>query len=136
MNAANDIKKLISSLTAVRTYPNSISHCPIFGLSDLTDKQLQQISIASNDKICYECENLNKSLVEIKRFASNNSADEDTIYDIEIAEKDIIDYKKHLMRDCQQKKAKVFAFESLDEENGFWLKDYCQKVLPSKFSEG
>ena len=118
------------------TYPNSISHCPIFALSDLTNKQLQQISIAPNDKICYECENLNKSLVEIKRLASNNSADEDTIYDIEIAEKDIIDYKKHLMRDCQQKKAKVFAFESLDEETGFWLKDYCQKVLPSKFREG
>ena len=40
------------------------------------------------------------------------------------------------MRDCQQKKAKVFAFESFDEETGFWLKDYCQKVLPSKFREG
>ena len=40
------------------------------------------------------------------------------------------------MRDAQQKKAKIDAFKLLDKETGFWLKDFCQKILPAKFREG
>ena len=57
------------------------------------------------------------------------------LYDINMAIKDINDYVKHLMRDVQQKKAKTFCFDQLDNSTGFWLKDFCQKLLPTKFRE-
>lgn len=37
--------------------------------------------------------------------------------------------------DAQQKKAKAFAFDSLDEASCFWLKDNCQRIMPMKFHE-
>ena len=40
------------------------------------------------------------------------------------------------MCDAQQKQAKAMAIHLLDEESAFWLRDYCQKVLPPKFCEG
>ena len=32
--------------------------------------------------------------------------------------------------------AKTKIFELLDKKTGFWLKDFCQKILPAKFGEG
>ena len=49
---------------------------------------------------------------------------------------DIRLYVTHLIQDVQQKNAKTFAFDRLDEASCFWLKDYCQKILPVKFCEG
>ena len=62
-------------------------------------------------------------------------ADEDTVYELEAAKKNIIDCLKHLIRDAQQKKAKEYAFANLKENTAFWLRDFCQKVLPVKFWE-
>ena len=42
---------------------------------------------------------------------------------------------QHQIRDAQQKLAKVTVFQNLDKVTGFWLKDYCQKVLPAKYRE-
>lgn len=42
----------------------------------------------------------------------------------------------HLIRDAQQKKAKIYCFDLLDDKNCFWLKDYSQKNLPVHFQEG
>ena len=62
--------------------------------------------------------------------------DQDTNYDVEIAVQNKHEYIKHLMRDSQQKKAKYEAFDKLSESTGFWLKDFCQKIIPVKFREG
>ena len=35
----------------------------------------------------------------------------------------------------QQKLAKTNAFELLSESTAFWLKDYCQKILPAKIKK-
>ena len=51
------------------------------------------------------------------------------MYDIDVAIKDIFDYIRHLMRDSQQKKAKIAAFAQLDTETGFWL-----RLLPETYS--
>ena len=40
------------------------------------------------------------------------------------------------MCDAQQKKAKSFGFDQLDDETCLWLKDFSQKILPIKFREG
>ena len=62
--------------------------------------------------------------------------DQDTEYGVEIAVENIHGYIKHLMRDSQQKKVKSEAFDKLSESAGFWLKDFCQKIIPLKFKEG
>ena len=54
------------------------------------------------------------------------------MYDINIAVRDIILYFQHLMHDAQQKKAKSFCFDQLDDETYFWLNDFSQKILPMK----
>ena len=61
---------------------------------------------------------------------------QDTNYDAEIAVQNMHEYTKHLMKDSQQKKAKFEAFDKLSESAGFWLKDFCQKMIPLKFREG
>ena len=40
------------------------------------------------------------------------------------------------MCDAQQKKAKSFGFDQLDDEICLWLKNFSQKILPLKFKEG
>ena len=55
--------------------------------------------------------------------------------ELETVQKNIIDYLKHLIRDAQQKKAKKYVFANLKENTAFWLRDFCQKVLPVKFQE-
>ena len=40
------------------------------------------------------------------------------------------------MCDAQQKKAKLFGFDQVDDETCLWLKDFSQKILSIEFSEG
>ena len=58
------------------------------------------------------------------------------MYDINIPTKDILEYIKHLACDVQQRKVKAYAFKNLNEETVFWLRSYCQKVIPMRFHEG
>ena len=60
----------------------------------------------------------------------------DTKYDLETAIKDVHSYMKHLMKDAQQKRAKIDAFTNLSDNTAFWLKDFCQKILPVRYREG
>ena len=55
---------------------------------------------------------------------------------MQVAIADVVAYMKHQMCDAQQKQAKAMAINLLDEESAFWVKDYFQKVLSSKFREG
>ena len=89
-----------------------------------------------SDEVCEDCNGLCKALQGISDVAISYKVTEDTMYDINIAIKDIIEYVKHLMRDGQQRKAKYDAFSLLDHDTGFWIKDFAQKVLPVKFREG
>ena len=43
---------------------------------------------------------------------------------------------KHLIRDHQQRKAKAYCFDNLEEDEAFWLKDFAQKVIPIRYREG
>ena len=87
--------------------------------------------------MCFNCFELFKGFQKIQEHLSTNPlADSDTIYHVDNAVKDIIDYMKHLMRDAQQKKAKTHCFNRLEEDSAFWLKDFCQKILPVRFRKG
>ena len=87
--------------------------------------------------MCFDCFELFKEFQKIQQHLSTNPlADSDSIYDVDNAIKDIINYMKHLMRDAQQKKGKTQCFNRLEDDSAFWLKDFCQKILPVKFREG
>ena len=83
---------------------------------------------------CNECIEIFSCLKDVEGLVKEG--DDDMIYDVSVAIEDIKTYIKHQVRDAQQKLAKVLAFQSIDEETAFWLKDYCQKVLPTKYHEG
>ena len=111
------------------------SHNPLDALSDPDNLNLQ-CSYTLNDEVnCKECYDLRHSIDSLSETAIECKADEDTIYEPETAKKNIIDYLKHLIRDAQQKKAKKYVFANLKENTAFWLRDFCQKVLPVKFQE-
>ena len=113
-----------------------LSHCPEFALSDSSDSYLQEMTNISRAEVCNDCFDLSSAMAAVRKMENEHNADADTLYDIEIAIKDIYDYVKHLMRDCKQRKAKSYAFDHLDEETAFFFKDFCQKVLPTRFREG
>lgn len=58
------------------------------------------------------------------------------LYDMDASIKQIQDWRRHLLRDAQQNKAKTFAMDSLDECTGLWLSDWSQKILPVMYREG
>ena len=110
------------------------SHSTSFALSDAADPDLNQTFDNQGD--CADCTDLISSLNKIKDVVSQSN-DDDLLYDTSIAIADVENYMKHQIRDAQQKLAKAMAFDLLEQnENGFWLKDFCQKILPAKFREG
>ena len=60
----------------------------------------------------------------LSEIAGECKPDEDTMYELETAKKNIIDYLKDLMGDTQQNKAKEYAFANLKENISFWLRDF------------
>ena len=104
-------------------------------LSDLKNKKLQVSSEQVMDETCKYCVEL-WEVTDAVRVIREASESLEAHYDINTAIEDLELYVNHLIRDVQQKKAKAFAFDSLDEASCFWLKDYCQKILPMKFREG
>ena len=87
-----------------------------------------------NDEVnCKDSYDLCHSIDSLSEIAIVCKADEDTMYELETAKKNIIDYLKHLIRDAQQKKAKEYAFANLKENTAFSLTDFCLNVLPVKF---
>ena len=71
----------------------------------------------------------------ISQIAETEGTDED-VYDINSSIDAVVRYMKHLMRDHQQRKAKAYCFDNLEEDEAFWLKDFAQKVIPIRYREG
>ena len=86
--------------------------------------------------MCNDCVQLWQAINDVSELADKSTPINQ--YDTKTAIADIKAYVSHLIRDVQQQKAKVYAFSCLekDETALFWLKDYCQKVIPMKFREG
>ena len=103
-------------------------------MSDQKNKQLVAKSSIST-LLCKDCYELCEVLQKCNDLAAE-SGDDDKIYDVGLAVKSIIEYMKHKIRDAQQKKGKVDAFEIVSCTVTFWLKDFAQKILPVKYREG
>ena len=111
------------------------SHNPLHALSHPDNLNLQCSYTLNDEANCKEYYDLCHSIDSLSEIAIECKADEDTMHELETAKKNIIDYLKHLIRDVQLKKAKEYAFANLKENTAFWLRDFCQNVLPKKFRE-
>ena len=107
------------------------SHNPLFALSTPEEQCCPDIT----DEVCVDCNNLMSALYKIQQIAAAESS-EDVQYDINKSIDAIIKYMQHQMRDSQQRRAKSFCFDNLDDVTAFWLKDFAQKVLPQRYREG
>ena len=107
------------------------SHNSAFALNTSEEEP----SLDVGDNFCQDCFDLASALQKCLEIASSEGVD-DSIYDINRWVDDIIKYWKHQIRDYQQRQAKTFCFEQLDEDTAFWLKDFGQKVLPVRYREG
>lgn len=140
-------KELVSSLEKGKRYLKTsypqhciedsdiASHSINYGISDPKCKELQESHNISG-RVCQDCFDLCHTMTKVKNLAEQLGAEEDTVYDINIAIKNIQEYVCHIMRDAQQKNAKDWCMENLTETSGFWLKDFCQKIIPVQFREG
>ena len=136
-------KKLLHRLKCAKRYLKSkfqshcstesqiVSHNPRFALSSPQEEPCLDIS----DEICADCYNLISVLQLLENEAMTHGT-EDEQYDVKQSIESIIKYMKHQMRDFQQRHAKSFCFNNLDEATAFWLKDFAQKILPQSYREG
>lgn len=53
-------------------------------------------------------------------------------WEVENSSLKILEWQKHIMRGEQQSKARSSAFKELSSTQALWVRDFAQKVLPSK----
>ena len=111
------------------------SHSTAFPLSDTTDSDLSQLSQVIHEEDCADFVELISAINQVRDLVLE-SKDKDLLYDFNVAAAHVEAYIKHQIHGMQQKLAKINAFDLLDESTAFWLKDYCQKILPAKYREG
>ena len=136
-NITNYIK-LNYRIICLQTCDRTNSHCPIYAVSDLKCDKLSQKCKKRHNKSCSNSCNILEIFSQIKQFCDkelNQELKEDFLYDINTIEEDIGLYMKHIIRDCQQEKAKQDVLEHLGNNDIFWIKDWSQKFLPQMFRE-
>ena len=94
---------------------------------------MQKIVEIEKNNFCQDSHDLHNAIAAINDIAKENLVDQSNIHDINIVAKDLLEYIKHLVCDVQQRKEKAHIFQNLNEETIFWLRDYCQKVIPVTF---
>ena len=118
------------------TYSSVSSHCVPLPLSNTAANSLQEIVEIEKNNICQDCHDLHNATADVYDSVKENLNDQSTVYDINIAVKDILQYIKYLVCDVQQRIAKTHAFANLNEETVLWLRGYCKKVISVRFHEG
>ncbi|XP_047137621.1 uncharacterized protein LOC124814116 [Hydra vulgaris] len=87
---------------------NISSHSSKHALSDPSEKNLQSNTEIS-EVICADCYDFSKAIEMIKELTTQNSDDADSIYDLEIAVKDVFNYIKHLILNRKRQKSKLLS---------------------------
>lgn len=111
------------------------SHCIKHALSHPTDKDLFSKCDKIHNSICAECLRLIDCIDVLKRKViqlPSSHRREVALYEIDNAQKKIINWQKHIMRGVQQAKARVNVLQNLDAITALWIRDFAQKYLPTK----
>ena len=141
MKKLQKLLRKVSSISKLNIYWTALltlllkTHNINFALSDPKNKKLQVPSEQVMDETCKDFVQL-WEVIDAVRVIGEASESLEARSDIKTATEDMKLYVNQIIWDIQQKKAKAFAFDSLDEASCFWLKHYCQKILPMTFREG
>lgn len=117
-------------------------HCRKFALSDSLDKDFQCSCSHQHNVVCPKCDDLKKLFVDMKalidslstRFYSHDQKD-DLTYDLVEAEKQIFEWKGHILRSINQETAKEEIVENLNENSALIVMDWAMKFLQLKYRE-
>lgn len=117
-------------------------HCKMYAHSDPKDKELQQTCPHEHLMKREECENLKFVIKDIEDKVQNlcehsftKERQEDMLYDLKQAAKDIFDWKSHIMRSANQEDGKQDVLQHLDENSVLVVMDWAMKFLPRKYRE-
>ena len=115
-------------------------HCRNFALSDNSDDAFKVECDHVNDSVCNSCESLKIVLREMEdqirkehiAFYSNDHQ-EDILYDLVKAKQSILDWKAHILRSCNQEKAKQDLLQNLTTSEAIIVMDWAMKFQQMKF---
>lgn len=112
-----------------------MSHCINHGLSHPKDKELFSSCDKNHDRFCLECLNLVTCLASIRLKINQlpiSHEKEVAEWEVENATFKIFAWQKHILRGAQQSKARSTAFTELGPTKAIWIRDYAEKVIPTK----
>lgn len=117
-------------------------HCHAFALSDNADESLKIECDHAHDTVCKDCEVLKSVIQEIEEqvrsetiaFYSQEHRD-DVLYDLGMAKRSILDWKAHILRSCNQEKAKQDILQTLNTTEAIIVMDWAMKFQQIKFRE-
>ena len=87
-----------------------------------------------HNSVCYGCLNQVNTFATIRDFLMKME-DQWLQHKFELAVKDVLEYKKHIVRAIHQDRAKADLMERLSTEEVLLIFDYAMKFLPQKFRE-
>lgn len=112
-----------------------ISHCIDHALSHPTDNDFLSECSKTHDQNCAECVKVVESIALLRlKLNQLPSSHEREVAEWEVAnaEQKIMQWQKHILRGVQQSKARAKSFKELGPTHALWVRDYAQKVLPTK----
>ena len=117
-------------------------HCCNFALSDISDDAFKVECNHVHDAVCSNFEFLKNILREMEDQKRNvdiafysKDHQEDILYDFVRAKQNILDWKAHILRSCNQEKAKQDLLQNLNTSEAIVVMDWAMKFQQMKFRE-
>ena len=115
----------------------TISHCIAHALSDPENEYLSKAchSMSCHESMCTQCDLLFEVINSILSLTANLDIIEkaDVLYDATLTKNNIFKWLQHITHYAQQDKAKQHCLESLSNQTGLLIWDYCQKSFTTGF---
>lgn len=149
MNSLDKSKKeiVLPWLQKAKTYLNArfrlhceddslcLTHCLSHALSHPTDPALVSKCTQQHTEVCSECLNITTSIDFIEKeveLLPDTHAKAVLIEDTKTAKAKILEWQRHILRAVKQDKARDAAFKDLTSTEALWIRDFAQKINPSK----
>ena len=117
-------------------------HCRNFALSYNSDDAFKVECNHVHDTMCNSCESLKTVLREMEDQIRNENIafyskdhQEDILYDFVKAKQSILGWKAHILRSCNQEKAKQDRLQNLTTSEAIVVMDWAMKFQQMKFRE-
>ena len=114
-------------------------HCTTFALKDTSNNKFVSSFNHSHDVICDKCSMVSTFVDLVRKEVSSlqipSTILEEINYEIDSAESNVLDWKKHQLRTIHQDLSKKSILYNLASNQAFVIKDWAMKFLPFQFRE-